>query len=115
MQLDLPAAAEHRKRSKRSSLGEGRALLAFLATSKQLYACLIDKDSYPIWEIGGNVTVLQKQVESMLRGMGNFESNHVVPLAELRSGCLGRRLRKRFARRCSREAKRRSPVRSKSW
>lgn len=66
------------------ALGENHALLAYFATSKQLYACLINNDNYPSWEVGG-MLALKKQTETMLRGMGNFESNHVAPLAELRS------------------------------
>jgi hypothetical protein len=59
-------------------------MLAFLATSRQLYGFLIDKDNYPIWEIGGTAA-LRKQVENMLRGMGNFDGNQVLPVADLKS------------------------------
>jgi hypothetical protein len=68
-----------------AAMPEGQSMLVFLATSRQLYGCLIDKQNYPIWEIGG-VPGIRKNVETMLRGMGNFESNHVVSMPELRSG-----------------------------
>src|SRR5262249_1692494 len=64
---------------------DNQALLIFFATSKQLYATLLDKDNYTPWEIAATPQ-LRKQVESMLRGMGNFESNHVVTSAELKAG-----------------------------
>src|SRR5690606_4928738 len=60
-----------------ASMGEHDAMLVFLATSRRLYAALIGKETYPLWEIG-NVATLRKQIEAMLRGMGNYESNHVV-------------------------------------
>ena len=65
-------------------LGEKQALLIFFATSQRLYACLMSKDNYPIWEVGGGL-VLRKQIEAMLRGMGNYENNHVVALSDLQA------------------------------
>lgn len=68
-----------------ATLGEEQSMLVFLATSRHLYGCLVDKQNYPIWEIG-SLAALKKNTESMLRGLGNFENNHVVTLSELRNG-----------------------------
>lgn len=68
-----------------AALGEEQSMLVFLATSRHLYGCLVDRQNYPIWEIG-SLAALRKNTELMLRGLGNFESNHVVTLSELRAG-----------------------------
>jgi tetratricopeptide (TPR) repeat protein len=65
-------------------LSEKQALLVFFATGQRLYGCLLSHDAYPIWEIGSTAS-LRKQIEAMLRGMGHFENNSVVPVAELKN------------------------------
>jgi CHAT domain-containing protein len=65
-------------------LSEKQALLVFFATGQRLYGCLLSHDDYPIWEIGSTAS-LRKQIEAMLRGLGNFESNSVISAADLKN------------------------------
>ena len=64
------------------SLPKGHALLIFVATSRGLHAFLLNSDRYGLWQLG-STALLSRQVTSMLREMGNFQSNHEVTLKDL--------------------------------
>ncbi len=67
------------------SLAEGQVLLAFFATSHNLYAFLYSQEKYASWQIGSSAQ-LQKQTANLLREMGNFDQNHEVTYNELAKG-----------------------------
>jgi hypothetical protein len=67
------------------ALPEGQVLLAFFATSRNLYAFLYGRDKYATWRINSPVQ-LQKQTVALLRDMGNFEANHDLTLNDLAKG-----------------------------
>lgn len=67
------------------ALPDGQVLLAFFATSRNLYAFLYSHDKYAAWRVHSPVQ-LQKQISNLLREMGNFDANHEVTPAELAKG-----------------------------
>lgn len=67
------------------NLPDGHVLLAFFATSRNLYAFLYSNEKYATWHIH-SPAILQKQITTMLREMGNFDANHEVTAAELAKG-----------------------------
>jgi tetratricopeptide (TPR) repeat protein len=64
------------------SLPEGQVLLAFFATSRNLYAFLFSRDRYAAWRVQSPVQ-LKSQMTLMLREMGNYEPNRELTAAEL--------------------------------
>ena len=64
------------------ALPKGHALLTFFATSRQLYAFLLNSEKYGYWQVGAP-TMLNKQVVGLLRDMGHFDPNHEIPLKEI--------------------------------
>lgn len=64
------------------ALPDGQVLLAFFATSRNLYAFLYSREKYAAWHVQSPAT-LQKQIPNLLREMGNFESNHELTASEL--------------------------------
>ena len=69
-------------REMQQALAEGQVLMAFFATSHNLYGFLYAHDKYAAWHVQ-SPTMLQKQIATLLREMGNFDANHEVPPAEL--------------------------------
>ncbi len=67
------------------ALPDGQVLLAFFATSNNLYAFLYSHDKYAAWRVH-SPGQLQKQISNLLREMGNFDANHEVTPAELAKG-----------------------------
>lgn len=72
-------------RDVQKSMPEGQVLMAFFATSRNLYAFMYSHDRYAAWRINSPAQ-LQKQIATMLREMGNFDANHEVPPADLAKG-----------------------------
>jgi CHAT domain-containing protein len=64
------------------ALPNKRAILAFLITSRHLYAFLLNNQRYSYWEVGAPTLVYRRIVE-LLRQMGHFEQNRELPLKEL--------------------------------
>jgi hypothetical protein len=64
------------------SMPEGQVLLAFFATSRNLYAFLYSHEKYAAWHVASSA-LLQKQVTNLLRELGNFDQNHELTPAEL--------------------------------
>jgi hypothetical protein len=63
-----------------TDMPEGKAILAFLATSRQLYGFLITKDQdkgYEPWMMGAPAAV-QRNLGNLLRALGNHEGNAPV-------------------------------------
>jgi tetratricopeptide (TPR) repeat protein len=67
------------------ALPEGQVLLAFFATSRNLYAFLYSREKYAVWHVN-SPALLQKQITNLLREMGNFDSNHELTAAEMAKG-----------------------------
>lgn len=65
-----------------SRLQEGQVLLAFFATSRNLYAFLYSRDRYAAWRIQSPAQ-LKAQISLMLREMGNYEANREVAPTDL--------------------------------
>ncbi len=66
------------------SLADGQALLAFFATSRHLYAFLLNRNDYAYWQVGSPKTVGQKVV-GMFRAMGHYQQNHSLSVQEVSS------------------------------
>jgi CHAT domain-containing protein len=64
------------------SLPNGHAVLAFFATSRRMYGFLLNNERAASWQIG-NPPLLLRQMQAMLREMGNFGSNHEMTLKDL--------------------------------
>lgn len=64
------------------SLPDGQVLLAFFATSRNIYAFLYSNEKYAVWHIH-SPTQLQKQISSLLREIGNYDQNHELAAAEI--------------------------------
>lgn len=65
-----------------AALPEGHALLSFLGTTSRLHAFLITKDKYAGGSLGSFATS-KKQLAALLRQLGNYESNHEIPISQL--------------------------------
>jgi hypothetical protein len=66
------------------SLPNKRAVLAFLVTSRHMYAFLLNNQRYSYWEVGSPALVFRKIVE-LLRQMGHFEQNRELSVKDLAS------------------------------
>jgi hypothetical protein len=64
------------------SLPDNQAALIFYASSRAVYGFLLGKNGYSAWRVI-RPTALASQVKKLLRDMGNYEANRVVPLPEL--------------------------------
>ncbi|MEX0979313.1 MAG: CHAT domain-containing protein [Pirellulales bacterium] len=67
------------------SLPQGQVVMAFFATSRDLYAFLFSHDRYAAWRVQ-SPTQLQKQITLFLRDMGNYEANHELTGSDLAKG-----------------------------
>ncbi len=67
------------------AMREGQVLLAFFATGHNLYAFLYSSEKYAAWHIH-SPAMLQKQIATLLREMGNFDSNHELAPTDLAKG-----------------------------
>ncbi len=72
----------HTTQQIQQSLPPGRALLSFLATSRHLYAFLLNNQRYAYWQMGA-AAGLQKRIVDLLRQMGNFEGNREMSYKDL--------------------------------
>jgi tetratricopeptide (TPR) repeat protein len=64
------------------SLPDKQTALVFLATSRHWYGFLLTNDRVTHWRINSPPTVL-KQMQTMLREMGNYGQNHELALKDL--------------------------------
>ena len=64
------------------SLPEKHAVLAFFATSRRLYGFLLNNERFTSWPIG-SMPPLVKQMQTMLREMGQFQANHELSVKEV--------------------------------
>ncbi len=64
------------------SLPEGHAVLAFLTTSRGLYAFLLNNTQYTWWRVG-SATRLQTEIVNMLRDMGQHAGNQELDIKQL--------------------------------
>jgi hypothetical protein len=64
------------------SLPDGQVLLAFFATSRNLYAFLFSRERYAAWRVQSPAQ-LKTQIALMLREMGNYDANRELAPAEL--------------------------------
>ena len=68
------------------SLPEGRLLLAFFTTTRGTYGFLFSRDKYAAWPIStGMISQIRRQLQLVLRDMGNYEQNHQLGQPELAS------------------------------
>ena len=66
----------------RKSLPDKHAILAFFATSRRWYGFLLNNERFTSWPIGP-VPALVKQMQAMLREMGQYQANHELAVKEL--------------------------------
>jgi CHAT domain-containing protein len=65
------------------ALPKGHAMLVFFATSRAMYAFLLNNEKYAFWQVSVTPQVLQRQATALLRDMGNYAPNHDVTLKDL--------------------------------
>jgi tetratricopeptide (TPR) repeat protein len=65
------------------SLPPGHALLAFFATSRNLYAFLLNHDKYATWKVVPTSQVLARQSATLLRELGNISQNYELTSKDL--------------------------------
>ncbi len=65
-----------------NALPEKHAALAFFATSRRLYGFLLNNERVTLWQIG-SLPSLVKQMQAMLREMGNYQANNELAVKEL--------------------------------
>ncbi|MBN1393763.1 MAG: CHAT domain-containing protein [Pirellulales bacterium] len=75
----LQSAADLQK-----SIPDRHAVLAFFATSRRLYAFLLNNEQCIHWQIGSTPALL-RQTQAMLREMGQFGQNHQINADEISS------------------------------
>jgi tetratricopeptide (TPR) repeat protein len=63
-------------------LPEKHAVLCFFATSRRLYAFLLNGERFTAWPIA-STSALMKQMQTMLREMGHFQANHELSVKDL--------------------------------
>ena len=54
------------------SLPDKQAVLGFFATGRRLYGFLLNNERYTLWQVGSPPALL-KQMQTMLREMGNYQ------------------------------------------
>jgi CHAT domain-containing protein len=64
------------------SLPEKQAILGFFATSRRLHGFLLNNERCTVWPIG-SIPALAKQIQAMLREMGNYDANHELTVKDL--------------------------------
>ena len=65
------------------SLPPGHALLVFFATSRNLYAFLLNRDKYADWQVAATPQALARQSATLLREMGNISQNYELSAKDL--------------------------------
>ena len=68
------------------SLPPGHALLVFFATSRNLYAFLLNHDKYAAWQVALTPQVLARQSAALLREIGNVSPNYELSPKDLADG-----------------------------
>ncbi|MGO9113921.1 MAG: CHAT domain-containing protein [Thermoguttaceae bacterium] len=68
------------------ALPPGQALLAFFATSRNLYAFLLSHDKYATWQVASTQQTLARQSAVLLREFGNFSQNYELTSKDLADG-----------------------------
>ena len=64
------------------ALPEKQAVLGFFAAGRRLYGFLLNHERHTLWQIG-TPPALMKQVQTMLREMGNFDTKHELTIKDL--------------------------------
>ena len=64
------------------ALPDGHAVLAFLATSRSLYAFLLNREQYTWWRVG-SAARLRTEIVNLLREMGHHAGNQELDLKQL--------------------------------
>ena len=65
-------------------LSPGRLLMAFFTTTRGTYGFLFSHDKYAVWQISSGANVqIRKQLQLVLRDLGNFEQNHQLSQSEI--------------------------------
>ncbi len=64
------------------ALPEKHAVLAFFATSRRLYGFLLNNERFTSWPIG-SPSALVRQMQTMLREMGQFQANHELSVKDV--------------------------------
>ncbi len=67
------------------ALPEGHAVLAFLATSRNLYAFLLNREQYTWWRVPAAAR-LRTEIVNLLRAMGHHAGNQELDLSQLVDG-----------------------------
>jgi CHAT domain-containing protein len=65
-----------------NSLPEKHAVLSFFATSRRMYGVLLNRERCTLWQVQ-NFPALLKQMQTMLRDMGNYQQNHDIDVKDL--------------------------------
>jgi tetratricopeptide (TPR) repeat protein len=65
------------------ALPKGHALLVFFATSRSLYAFLLDHDRYCDWPVSLSLQTSGRQTAALLREMGNIAAGHEIGVKDL--------------------------------
>ena len=68
------------------SLPPGHALLVFFATSRNLYAFLLNREKYTNWHVAPMPQVLARQTATLLREIGNISPNYELTPKDLADG-----------------------------
>ncbi len=66
----------------KKSLPAGHAVLAFFIANRRLYGLLMNNSDYSQWEVSSPLAFM-KQISSLLREMGQYQSNHELTLKEI--------------------------------
>jgi len=68
------------------SLPPGHAMLVFFATSRNLYAFLLNHEKYAAWQVAVTPQVLARQSAVLLREVGNITQNYELSSKDLADG-----------------------------
>jgi tetratricopeptide (TPR) repeat protein/CHAT domain-containing protein len=71
----------------KASLGDSEVLWAFFETRRNLHAFLMSNDRFAVWQVRSPATV-KKQIGTLLRDMGNFDSNQQLSAGDLENAKL---------------------------
>ncbi len=63
-------------------LPDKHAVMAFFATSRKMYGFLLNNERFASWQVGSLPTVA-KQMQTMLREMGNYQPNRELAVKDL--------------------------------
>ena len=65
------------------SLPPGHALLIFFATSRNLYAFLLNHEKYAAWQVAATPQAVARQTATLLRELGNISPNYELSSKDL--------------------------------